>query len=265
MYRASRHSLPLSSASSRSGAKLASLLALSFAMASQAAIKSYTVSANGGASHTTIQAAVNDCGSGDVCTITLVDPSYYLKAPVFIIGKSNITIVGKLATSARPRITYSTDMTAYVANPLVGGKVETKVNAVFTVPFRYGADGQPCATADFSGCTIDPKRPSGWAMWPYKAASAKPLATNDPGDKSDTSSAYSSSGFQRNGMFVIEKSTDISIRHLNLDGVKPMYFFNEAVWSQMYDVLFGTVGVNSMQSLRTNVAYCEIKNLFTGV
>lgn len=269
MFRASRHSPALSTFLARRGARILSFLGLSLAFSTPAAIKSYTVSAGGSGSHTTIQAAVNDCQSGDVCTITLTDPTYYLKAPVFIVGKSNITIVGKLATSGRPKVTYAAEMTALVANPLldaqVASKLEAKVNAVFTVPFRFGPDGQPCATADFSGCTVDPKRPVGWAMWPYRAASAKPEPINAPGDKSDTSSAYSSSGFQRNGMFVVEKSVDISIRHLLLDGVKPMYFYNQAVWSQKYDVLFGTVGVNSMQSLRTNVADCEIKNLFSGI
>lgn len=245
--------------------KAIALLAVSLASISQAAIKNYTVSATAGkGTHLTIQAAVNDCSSDDVCTINLVDAAYSIPRPIWIEGKSRITIQGVTATGVRPKLTYAAGLADMVTNPLTGTKVQAKVRKVFTLPFLIEATGLPCANDAGTGCTVDTKRPAGWAMWPYKAASADPVPNNDPGDKSDVSNPYSSSGFQRNGMFVVEKSVDINIRGLSLDGVQPMYFVNNGIWSQKYDVLFGSVGVNSMQSLRTTVQDCELKNFFSG-
>lgn len=245
--------------------KAIAFLALSLVSVSQAAIKNFTVSATAGrGTHQTIQAAVNDCSSDDVCTINLIDGLYTIRRPIWIEGKSRITIQGATTTGARPKLTYPADFATMVANPLTGTKVQTKVRKVFTLPFLVDANGLPCANAAGTGCTEDPKRPAGWSMWPYKAASADPVPNNDPGDKSDVSNPYSSSGFQRNGMIVVEKSVDITIRGLSMDGVQPMYFVNNGIWSQKYDVLFGSVGVNSMQSLRTTVQDCEVKNFFSG-
>lgn len=244
--------------------KAIAFLALSLVSVSQAAIKNFTVSATAGrGTHQTIQAAVNDCTAEDVCTINLVDATYTIHRPIWIEGKSNISIVGNLTTGARPKLVYPADFSTLVANPLTGTKVQSKVRKVFTVPFLVEADGKPCGSVA-TNCTVDPKRPAGWTMWPYKAASADPVPNNDPGDKSDVSNPYSSSGFQRNGMIVVEKSVDINIRGISMDGGQPMYFVNNGIWSQKYDVLFGSVGVNSMQSLRTTVQDCEVKNFFTG-
>lgn len=245
--------------------KAIAFLALTLASVSQAAIKNFTVSATAGkGTHQSIQAAVNDCGAEDVCTINLIDGLYTIRRPIWIEGKSRITIQGATTTGVRPKLTYPADFATMVTNPLTGTKVQSKVRKVFTLPFLVEANGLPCANNAGTGCTEDPKRPAGWSMWPYKAASADPVPNNDPGDKSDVSNPYSSSGFQRNGMFVVEKSVDITIRGLSLDGVQPMYFVNNGIWSQKYDVLFGSVGVNSMQSLRTTVQDCELKNFFSG-
>ncbi len=244
--------------------KAIAFLALSLVSVSQAAIKNFRVWPPAGrGTHQTIQAAVNDCTAEDVCTINLVDATYTIHRPIWIEGKSNISIVGNLTTGARPKLVYPADFSTLVANPLTGTKVQSKVRKVFTVPFLVEADGKPCGSVA-TNCTVDPKRPAGWTMWPYKAASADPVPNNDPGDKSDVSNPYSSSGFQRNGMIVVEKSVDINIRGISMDGGQPMYFVNNGIWSQKYDVLFGSVGVNSMQSLRTTVQDCEVKNFFTG-
>ncbi len=238
---------------------------LSAAAASFAAQKTLVVSAAGsGATHSGIQAAVNACKAADTCLIRLVDPSYTLDRPVWIEGKANLEIVGATNSGEKPKLLYPASLTTLVANPLTGTSVPSKVRKVFTLPHLIEADGRPCEGAA-ANCIVDPSRPAGWNMWPCKAASAMGEPTNSPGDQSDTSNPYSAKGFQLNGMVVVKDSRDIVIRGLELDGMRPMYFENRAVWSQRYSVLSGTTGLNIFKSLRVTLQDCELKSFFAAI
>jgi len=220
-------------------------------------VKTFTVSTRvGQGTHTDIQKAINDCTPNDVCTINLVDSSYTLTRPIWIEGKRNLTVVGT-RTGTKPVIQFATSLLTKVANPNngKGGTPPAQVARLFTLPFLDPVTG-----------VADPKRPAGWLMWPFKGRPANdnvPLATADPGNTNDTTTGYSSSGFQYNGMFVVHKSQDVTIRSLKLVS-QPTFFQNQGVWSQKYDVLFGNVGVNLIQSLRGKVQDCEITGFFSG-
>jgi len=227
---------------------MAALFALSAtAMADQ---KTFTVSSSAAkGDHKTIQSAINDCGSNDVCTINLVDASYTLSAPVWIEGKSNLTLIGANKT-VTPTLKFDPTLYTYVKNP-VSGQAAT-VAKVFTLSWK-----------DISG-TDDPTRPAGWLMWPNEGCPDHPAPTNGPmGKCSDTSSTYSTSGFQHNGMIVVKKSRDITIKGLKLIGKTGIYFRNQKIWSNQYDVVHGIVGIDLFQSLRVNAESNEISNFFS--
>ena len=216
------------------------------------------------ATHRTIQAAINDCAPGDSCTIHLVDSVYVLDRAIWMVGKTNLALVGATVSGQRPKLAYRPELTTMVASPFATGGGAKKVRKVFTLPFLIEADGKPCA-GDAARCGIDPKRPSGWLMWPYRSVSTPGAPTNLPGDAGDTSNPYSATGFQRNGMIELESSRDVRIEGLLLDGGRSMCFLNTAVWSGMYDLLFGSVGLNSTRSLRTTLRDCEIRSFFAAV
>lgn len=229
---------------------MAALFALSAtAMADQ---KTFTVSSSAAkGDHKTIQSAIDDCGSSDVCTINLVDASYTLSAPVWIEGKSNLTLVGANKT-VTPTLKFDPTLYTYVANPVSGQAAN--VAKIFTLSWK-----------DISG-TDDPARPAGWLMWPYKGSSTCSSPTKGPmGLCSDTTSKYSSSGFQHNGMIVVKKSRDITIKGLKLIGKTGIYFRNSGIWSGQYDIVHGLVGVNLFQSLRVNLDGNEISNFFAAI
>lgn len=240
-------------------------IVLSAAAASFAAKKTLVVSATeSGATHSSIQAAVNACTVADTCLIRLVDPSYTLDRPVWIEGKAHIEIEGATNPGKKPKLLYPASLTTSVANPLTGRHVPAKVRKVFTLPHLIEADGRPCEGAT-ANCIADPDRPAGWNMWPYTATSILGEPTNSPGDQSDSSNPYSTKGFQLNGMVVVKDSRDIAIRGLELDGVRPMYFENTAIWSQKYSVLSGTTGLNIFRSLRVTLQDCEVKSFFAAI
>jgi hypothetical protein len=83
------------------------------------------------------------------------------------------------------------------------------------------------------------------------------------GSSTDTSSKYSTSGFQHNGMIFVQGSRDVTLEHLEMDGVKAAYFVSKGIWSGVYDVLFGSVGVNLFQTLRTRVVGCDLHNFWS--
>jgi hypothetical protein len=239
--------------------------ALALATSAFAAPKVLVVSSTEtGATHNSIQAAVNACSPTDTCTIKLVDPTYTLERPIWLVNKANITIEGATKSGEKPKLAYAEALTAHVVNPLSGSHVQPKVRKVFTLPYLVEADGRPCEGAA-ANCLVDPKRPQGWNMWPHKARTMKDLPVDDQGDKSDTSSAYSKIGFQLNGMLVVEHSQDIAIRGIVLDGVRPMYYENTEIWSLMYSVFSGTTGLNVFQSLRVTLQDCDVKSFFSAI
>ena len=77
-------------------------LLLGVASNSWALTKTYSVSATAGkGTHTTIQSAINDCGTDDVCTIGVLDVTTTLNAPIWIEGKKNITLKSTTTSGAR--------------------------------------------------------------------------------------------------------------------------------------------------------------------
>jgi hypothetical protein len=237
-------------------------LLLGVASNSWALTKTYSVSATAGkGTHTTIQSAINDCGSGDVCTINVLDVTTTLLAPIWIENKSNITLKSATASGARSTLQFNASLYTLVTNPNYtrgygsgSGKAQDKVYKLFTLSGEdiYGV-------ADSST-----KRPTGWLMWPYVGEADGTQVNGPVGASTDTSNEYSHSGFQYNGLIVVRKSQDVTIKGFKLIG-KPYIFQNQNVWSQKYDVLFGTVGVNLMQSLRINVDSNDIGGFFTAL
>ncbi|MEN9308807.1 MAG: hypothetical protein RL173_2739 [Fibrobacterota bacterium] len=235
------------------------------ATATFAAPKTLVVSATeASATHNSIQAAVNACSPTDNCTIQLVDPSYMLERPIWVVEKANIAIEGATKTGAKPKLSYVAALTALVANPLTGNRVQTAVRKVFTIPYLTEQDGSPCEGAA-TNCSADPHRPSGWNMWPYKAATSMDTPINSLGDKSDITTPYSKTGYQLNGMVVVMRSQDIALRGIVLDGVRPMHFENTAVWAQKYNILSGSTGLNIFKSLRVTLQDCEVKSFFAAI
>lgn len=223
------------------------------APATHADVKTFTVSSRAGqGTHTDIQKAINDCAPIDVCTINLVDSTYWLMRPIWIEGKNNLAIVAN-RTGSKPLIQFVPALLTRIANPNTGkgGTPPAQVARLFTLPFLDPVTG-----------VADPKRPAGWMMWPFEGSTSDlPLAGADPGHTNDTTTGYSSSGFQYNGMFVVHKSQDVTIRGIALKS-QPTFFQNRGVWGGAYDVLFGNVGVNMNQSLRTKVQDCDISGFF---
>jgi len=194
-----------------------------------------------------LQSAIDACDSG--CRIELSAPLYTLSKPIRIEGRRDLQIVGTGTT--RPVLRWDASLLALVANPVSGQA--SSVPKLFTLSWK-----------DISG-TADPTRPAGWLMWPSKGGSSV-VPTNGPmGSSTDTSSKYSTSGFQRNGMIFLRGSRDVTLENLELDGVKAAYFVNSAIWSKLYDVVFGNVGVNLFQTLRTRVVNCDIHRFWSAL
>lgn len=192
-----------------------------------------------------LQSAIDACDSG--CRIELSAPLYTLTKPIRIEGKRDLQIVGM--GDVRPVLRWDASLLVNVANP-VSGQV-TSVPKLFTLSWQ-----------DISG-NADPTRPAGWLMWPSKG-SISVVPTNGPmGSSTDTSSKYSTSGFQHNGMIFVQGSRNVTLESLEMDGVKSAYFINSCVWSGQYDVLFGSVGVNLFQTLRTRVVNCDLHNFWS--
>lgn len=187
-----------------------------------------------------LQSAIDACDSG--CRIELSAPLYTLTKPIRIEGKRDLQIVG--TGDARPVLRWDASLLTLVANPVSGQAAS--VPKLFTLSWQ-----------DISGAA-DSTRPAGWLMWPYKAS-----ANGMMGSSIDTSSKYSISGFQHNGMIFAHGSRDVVLENLELDGVKAAYFVNRGVWSGQYDVLFGSVGVNLFQTLRTRVVNCDLHNFWS--
>jgi hypothetical protein len=230
----------------------AGLLLLGLGSPAWAGNKVISVSAVAGRGDvTTIQAAINSCDPvQDVCTINVLENTT-LNGPIWIEGKANITLQGATSTGAKPSLTFASSLYTLVANPNAGQQAQ--VPKLFTLSW-----------ADISG-TADPDRPAGWLMWPFKGSSTCSTPTIGPvGLCSDTTSPYSTSGFQHNGMIVIKKSRDISIKNLKLTS-NPVIFQNTGIWSGMYDIVAGTIGVDIFQSLRVDVEGNEITGFFSAM
>jgi hypothetical protein len=195
-----------------------------------------------------IQAAVDACPASG-CRIELPDSIYVLKSQVWVRGKDGVEVAGTFARG-RTTLIWDSSLVRKMANPLTGTNLSLTVAAVFALPPPAGGGRDVL--------------PAGWLMWPFIGVSDASGATAGPlGSAKDTSSPWSTSGYQRNGMFLVENSSDASFEHLILDGIRPAYFVNQTIWNKMYDILFGTVGVNFFHSLRGTVSDCEVRNFWS--
>ena len=178
-----------------------------------------------------IQAAVDACPT-EGCTIEFPDASYSMEAPIWVRNRANIGFVGTGVTVPVFRFEDSLLVpdTAGVARlfrstPLPGG-------------------GRPVL-------------PPGWHQWP--------LPTGSSEGKIDTLSPFATSGYQYNGMFVVDSSTGIGFDRMAFDGNKLAMFYNSGVWGGRYDLLFGSVGVSLLRSLAATVRRCEFRNFWSAL
>lgn len=199
-------------------------------------------------SPTDLQAAIDACDSG--CRIELAASTFTLRRPIRIVGKKDLQVVG--LGSGGSVLRWNDSLLAKTNNPLTGQSAQ--VPRLFTQSWQ-----------ELTGVS-DSLRPSGWLMWPYKgAASCSAPAQGPAGVCNDTLSPYSAGGFQRNAMVFVQGSSDIRLENLEFDGVQAAYFINRGIWDGKYDLMFGNVGLNLFQTLRTQVVNCELHHFWSAI
>lgn len=187
-----------------------------------------------GQAYTSIQKAVDACPDAG-CVISLTDSVYPLPREVWIEAKNNLTIQPSAQMKAlkiRPRL-------------------------------YYAGTADEFSLAGTAANPTDPLRPAGWKKWPIKGTSQR--GPGAAGDTGVTQNPYSTSGFQNNGYLVIHKSTSVTIDGLRIDGLRPKTFVNKGIWSDMYDVFFGNVGINLFQSKNVVIRGTEIQRCFAAI
>jgi hypothetical protein len=195
-----------------------------------------------------LQHAIDACPKTG-CRIELPDSQYVLRNQIWIQSKDSIELVGTFP-GGRTVLSWLPSLLTQVANPVTGQAAT--VAALFTLRPPTG-NGRPDTL------------PAGWLMWP-RIAGKSSLPTNGPaGSATDTSNPFSSCGFQHNGMFLVKNSAFTSFRHLTLDGIRPAIFINTGIWSGLYSVLGGNVGVSFFQSLHGSILDCELKNFWSAM
>ncbi len=180
-----------------------------------------------GGSHTSIQEAVDACPEKG-CSIQLTDTAYALPREIWIEGKQNLSLHASMSLTLqgiRPRLYTLTNL--------------------FTLP---GTAANP----------TDPQRPAGWRLWPKTCATAEGGAENK-------TNPYSTTGYQYNGIIVVENSRDVRIEGLHIDGRTASYFVNRGIFDCKYDVMFGNIGVNLHQSKGVTVRDNEFTNLYAAL
>jgi len=191
------------------------------------ALPTFTVGSGG--THASLQGAVDACPS-EGCVIQLLDAEYAVPREVWIGGKKHLSIEPSPALKA----------------------AGTRPHLLAASPERLFTDAGTAANPS------DPLRPAGWKRWPVSYTSGEGGALN-------TTNPYSTTGFQYNGLLVIDSSSDIRIEGLHIDGGSPRYFLNKGVWSGKYEVVFGNVGVNLHHSRNVVVRDCRLSNFFAGL
>lgn len=179
-----------------------------------------------------LQAAIDACPA-DGCVLELPDPVYPLSNRLWIEGKNNLKIIGTGAN--HPVLIWDDSLLATDS---------TKVAAMFRLGLPAGG-GRP-------------KLPKGWLMWPYAYKSGVGTAT-------DLSVAYSTTGYQHNGMVMIKNSQRVVLEGLTLDGRKSACFWNDTVWDGKYSLFFGSLGVSLLKSLAVDIRDCEILHFWSAV
>lgn len=187
------------------------------------------ISVGGTGQYQDLQQAIDACPATD-CDIVLTDSVYRLPREIWISNKSSL----RLRRSEESR-------TAGIRPRL-----------------HFAAGFDPFSVKGSSIDSSDAERPSGWLKWPTSS-------TTSVGGSANKTNPFSSNGHLYNGMIVVANSRDVSLEGLRLDGTEPKIFVNKAVWSGMYDLIHGNVGINLFQSLRVHVAESEISSFYTGI
>jgi hypothetical protein len=179
-----------------------------------------------------IQAAIDACPSTG-CTIQLPDAEYRMETMLWILGRTDIRMVG---SESQPPVLVWEDSLLQADS--------TGTAKLFRLPSPSGG-GRPAL-------------PKGWLRWPL-------ASTGGVGTLGDTTNPYSSSGYQRNGMFLVENSRRIVFQNLVLDGRKSAAFINPAVWNQLYPVIHGSTAFSLFKSQAVEISGCELRNFWAGV
>ena len=182
-----------------------------------------------GRAFTTLQAAVDACPA-DGCEIRIHDSVLVLPREVWIEGKRNLSISRSSVLAASNR----------------------------RVRLSHQEGFDPFAAAGTATNPSDPQRPPGWRRWPVGCKDTL-------GGSQDRKNPYSSSGFQYNGMMVVQGSSDVLLEGLLFDGGGARQFENTYVWDCKLHLLFGNVGLNLFQSRRVTVRDSEFRGFFAAM
>lgn len=194
-----------------------------------------------------LQSAIDACDSG--CQIQLSASTFVLSRPILIEGKKDLRLTG--SGTGKTVLRWHDSLLAKTPNPF--SALAPQVAKLFTLSWQ-----------EIRGST-DPLRPTGWLMWPSIGAACSLPAAGPAGACNDTLNPYSRDGHQQNGMILISRSRDVQLEGLELDGVEAAYFYQRGIWDAKFDLVFGNVGVNLYQSLRTRIVGCELHHFWTAI
>ncbi|MEK7394778.1 MAG: hypothetical protein AAB214_19645 [Fibrobacterota bacterium] len=186
----------------------------------------------GSGSAARLQAAIDACPASG-CEIELTDSVYRMENQVWIQDKEGVRLRSTGTVPAKLRWEDS------LLVPDTSGTA-----ALFRLRPLPGA-GRPAL-------------PSGWLRWPsaYKGGEGTIVDSTNP---------WASSGHQHNGMILVKNSRGVRLEGLVLDGIRPAIFANKAVWSQMYDLVHGSVGVGIIQSRGVEIVRGELRGFWAAI
>jgi len=236
----------------------------------------FRVSATGG-THASLQAAIDDCGT-DGCRIELTDSVYRLDAPVTILRKSDIAIVGARSDGRRPILAIADEARTLETIPDLDG-----FSAIRTHPVTWGTTSpdtvvDPDGSIDILGKAITmggakqaarfllepgrttqggvhPARPSGWLLAPYTMAHAE----------GEYARYLDVEQYLHAALVLVDSSRSIHFSGLEFDGGAPIAFQTLSLWSDRWGQTGGVAAISFNASLEGEVDDCDFHDWYTGI
>lgn len=251
------------------------LLLLAFATAGHAS-DVFRVSATGG-THSSLQSAIDACGPAG-CRIELTDSVYRFDAPVTILRKSDIDVVGARPDGRRPILAIADEARTLVAIPDLDGFSASRTHPAIwetTAPdtvvdpdgsidildksMRMGGAGLAARFLVQPGRAVGggthPRRPSGWLLAPYTMAHAEMEF-----DRYDDVEQHLHAA-----LILVDSSRSIRFSGLEFDGGSPIAFQTLSLWADRYGLTGGVAAVSFNASLDGEVSDCDVHDWYTGI